>query len=260
MNASLIAHPGRLLLVAKRRLERLKYSRRLKNGDAVFENPETITQLCFRGGPTFSIRDADTAAHTFREIFIEDHYKRKLLKGGQIILDVGANIGLFSYQARVASPDARIHAFEADPSTFKILKTNLETCDVTCHNLAVSDYEGTMDFYSSETSGWSSKYPTLGAKSAKHVTVQAIRLSTFMRQECIKQIDYLKIDIEGGEFDMLLGDVDLWNTPIKCLVAEIDRKPRGGGSFDSMINLLRNKFRSVQEKKRNSDYPLFVCE
>jgi hypothetical protein len=90
------------------------------------------------------------------------------------------------------------------------------------------------------------------------MTVPAIQLSAFIKEQSIHEIDYLKIDVEGAEYASLFGDYAPWDTPIHCLVAEIDRLPRCGEPFQQLISLLRCRFKKVHENT-SSDYPLFVC-
>src|SRR5262245_32176583 len=100
---------GRLLLKLRQRQTIRKYESFLKNGaDVYLQNcaadsgvlETTIQSLDFVGGGSFKIRDGLSAAHTFSEIFVEDHYPRRLLRGAHVVVDVGANIGLFSSYAR----------------------------------------------------------------------------------------------------------------------------------------------------------------
>src|SRR5262245_18002458 len=121
---------GRALYRINRWHEGRAYQAILRNGDDVFRqkliddegrHDIIIDGLHFRDGPTFTIRDGAGAAHIFSEIFLRDQYPKALLKGAGTIIDVGANIGLFSYYARLHAPKARIIAIEADPDTFAVL-------------------------------------------------------------------------------------------------------------------------------------------
>jgi hypothetical protein len=70
----------------------------------------------------------------------------------------------------------------------------------------------------------------------------------------------LKVDVEGAEYDIVLGDEELLSFDIRCLVVEVDRHPRDKRyEFRSMVEKLRNRFGTVIERKRDSNFPLLVC-
>jgi hypothetical protein len=131
---------------------------------------------------------------------------------------------------------------------------------------AVASESGQIDFFSCNTSGWSSRYPSadpnlqhiIDTSSQRRVSVPAEKLSTTLGSRQIKQLDFLKVDVEGAEYDILLGDKDLWNTPISTLIVEADRTPRDARySMNDLVELLKSKFRSVSIG--NGNYPLITC-
>ena len=65
-------------------------------------------------------------------------------------------------------------------------------------------------------------------------------LSEFCIENSIKKIDFLKIDVEGSEYDIVLGDIDFFKIPIDEIAIEADEIPR-----DNKYNLndLLNKSR-----------------
>lgn len=259
---------GRALLRFNRWRECRKFQAVLSNGEEVFHQKSVddegrstsiIDGLAFHNGPHFKIRDGAGAAHIFHEIFLQDQYPRALLAGANTIVDVGANIGLFSYFARLNAPKAaRIIAIEADPDTFAVLNYNLASQNIDRIHQAVASTTGAIDFYSSETSGWSSRYPVLGAASARKVSVHAEPLSATLRNRGIGQIDFLKIDVEGAEYDIILGDKALFEFKIGAMIVEADRSPRDSQyTMRELLDSLRARFRSVSVGSGN--YPLVTC-
>lgn len=255
---------GRALYRFHQWRESMRYQAVLRNGAEVFRqkllddagNRESIIdELRFKNGPDFKIRDGAGAAHIFYEIFLRDQYPKAMLEGAKTIIDVGANIGLFSYYSRLHAPNARIVAIEADPDTFAVLDLNLARQNIDRLHQAVASEDGAIDFYCSDISGWSSRYPVLGAATGSKVSVRAEPLSTTLAARSIDQIDFLKIDVEGAEYDILLGDKALWNLRIKNLVVEADRFPRDQRySFDDLLSFMRASFGKVVVGSGN--YPL----
>ena len=88
--------------------------------------------------------------------------------------------------------------------------------------------------------------------------VDTINISTFCEKYKIKKIDFLKIDIEGAEYDVILGDPDLFNVPVREIVLEADRNPRDEKyKFHDLINYLKSHYYSV--KVGEGEYPLVHC-
>lgn len=139
--------------------------------------------------------DAESLRWQYEEIFRRGEYDLVDESSVRYVLDCGANIGLSAIRFATLYPGARIVAFEADPTIAAMLRRNLEACAMTAvevHPVAVAGADGEMTF-------------ATGLADAGHlspagaVRVPALRLSTFVDQE----VDLLKLDIEGAEYDVL---------------------------------------------------------
>lgn len=257
--------------------EQLQYNFILKNGTSTIKqlkqndngtNDCFVSHLHFRRDGEFHINDANSAAHIFREIFIHKDYSLPFKTSNSIpmIIDVGANIGLFTYYMLKRFPNANLHAFEADPNNFDILTKNLSLFpyflnrNIFINNQAISSANGFLDFYVSSYGGWSSRYDALGTKGLKPVKVPTIRLSEYLLKNNISNVDLLKIDIEGGEYDIIYNDSQLWKFNIANLIIEIDREPRAGNlyTYNRAIEILRKNFNQVNLVK-DGKYPVFHC-
>lgn len=132
-----------------------------------------------------------------KEIFIEEIYKQTF-KRSPYIIDCGANIGLSVIYLKQIAPDAKIIAFEPDKINFRLLNSNLKTqgiTDVDTRMAAVWTENTVLKF--SNNGNMSSK---IGSNDIGQTTdVEAVRLLDFMDRE----IDFLKMDIEGAEFKVL---------------------------------------------------------
>lgn len=151
-----------------------------------------------------------------------------------------------------------ILAFEADPDTFAVLSRNLSGQDVMLFHRAAASVPGTIDFYSSDTSGWSSRFPVLGAANARKVSVRAEPLSATLKAMSLNRIDFLKVDVEGAEYDILLGDKPLWDIKIGALVVEVDRTPRDTRyAMRDLVDFLKARFQLVNVG--TGHFPLVTC-
>jgi len=131
-------------------------------------------------------------------------------KEDQIIVDVGANVGYYTIVlAQKVGKNGKVIAIEPDPETFNILKKNCELnnlANVELHNVAISDQEGSLKFFKSEThSGKSSLVPN---SSSQTITVNSITLDNLLGKN-FSQIHWLKIDVEGFEFFVLKGSASI---------------------------------------------------
>lgn len=149
----------------------------------------------------------------------EYHLLSYLIEQGNTVFDVGANVGNWSKQVLMKIPNVHIHAFEPVPDLYNILRESSRGNPAfNIHNLAISDQDGTRTFFyynkSTELSGMSSFYrrPDPEKRLAMEpVQIQVLTqtLDSFCKTSSIQQIDFLKIDTEGGELDVLHGAIGL---------------------------------------------------
>ena len=138
--------------------------------------------------------------HSVNEIFVEEVYRVKLDSRQPVIIDCGSNIGLSVLYFKKQSPDAKLIAFEADPSVYEQLKHNIEQfhlTDVELVNAAVWDSKTQLSFASEGSVG--GKLGDSGVDGARTIQVPTIRLRDYLNTP----VDFLKIDIEGAEYNVL---------------------------------------------------------
>lgn len=118
------------------------------------QSPEDATdspgEVTLPNGMSVRIHNVHETEFMFREIFQEHVYTRcgVTLTGKQPVIDIGANIGLFSLFVKSLAPEARILAFEPAPVLFEILRHNLSpySSTVLLFKAGLSDHEGFADF------------------------------------------------------------------------------------------------------------------
>ena len=136
--------------------------------------------------------------HGIKEIFIEEIY-RQPLPPNAFILDCGANIGLSVIYLKKICPTATIIAFEPDPDNFKLLQKNIASHDlhnVVLKNEAVWKEETMLSF---ESEGTMSSKIVFDKGAGRSKLTKAVRLKDHLN----RKIDFLKIDIEGAEYQVL---------------------------------------------------------
>ncbi len=131
----------------------------------------------------------------------------------QHLIDVGANKGQFALATYSVVPDARIDCFEPLPTAAKTLAAWAEAAspDLRIHRLALSDRKGSAEFYVTSREDSSSLFQPAEAQQengvdVKHrIHVSTDRLDNILSANEIRRPSLLKIDVQGGELDVLRG-------------------------------------------------------
>jgi len=131
--------------------------------------------------------------------------------GAKVILDVGANAGIYSLAALAVQPDAVVHAFEPTPEIAARLRdtaklNQLETLYV--HELAVLGENGyaTLNRCRGELgNNEGMNFVTKGIGNSGAERVKTMSLDHFCEGHSIDQVDLLKLDVQGHEYSALKG-------------------------------------------------------
>ena len=144
---------------------------------------------------------------TYEEV--EAKIMEEKIKTGNIVVDIGANIGLHTLNmARIVGNTGQVFAFEPDPSNFKILEKNVKINNyqnIILEQMAVGDKHERTTLYQSDHPGMHRIFPQ--TKQAKgQVKVELISLDKyFIDSNLADRINFIKIDVEGLEFSVLQG-------------------------------------------------------
>jgi FkbM family methyltransferase len=158
-------------------------------------------------GKKVQLTDPFWYLQTYDEIFSNQIYSFRAKRSDPLIIDCGANIGLSTIYFKYIYPKSRIIAFEPDPEIFQVLETNIKTfqfSDVTLYERAVWVVETQLGFQSDGSVGGALVPDEI---DKKHMQVKTVRLKDFLDQE----VDFLKMDIEGAEYEVILDSSDALN-------------------------------------------------
>jgi FkbM family methyltransferase len=172
------------------------------------------------------IRNLPNDIQVFTQIFIHQEYALKIDEDVNTIIDCGANIGLASLFFLSKFPSARIIAIEPEKNNFELLKQNLQFFpSATCINkgvwnktaiLEITNYSrGEAGFIVSETQHTSGK------------SISATSISKIIEEFGFKEIQILKIDIEGSE-EQVFQDRPQWLHQVKMIFCEIHENMKPG--------------------------------
>ena len=205
--------------------------------------------------------------YIYNEIFpgaAYDHPNIKLPERPTII-DVGANVGLYSIWAARKYRPRTILAFEASPSTFECLIDNVahhisrELTTASCFNLAVSR-EADQELVLNQPP-WNSGFSTLldgsrlpwvdelhGKGEFITHTVRSTTISREMTVHGLAAVDLLKIDVEGHFIEVLEGIAPSDISRVRNIVLEAEYAESLGHSRESLCDLLRGRGYNVEAK------------
>jgi FkbM family methyltransferase len=188
-------------------------------------------------------------AYQVKDIFIDEVYRFKSDTKNPVVFDCGANIGMSILYFKKIYPSAKIKAYEPDSKIFKYLVHNTKGLeDVSLINKAVWIKEEKLEFNSEGADGGS-----IFGVMDKKIEIEATRLKDEITKE--KYIDFLKIDIEGPEYEVL-QDCDGYLANIGNIFVEYHSFKNKEQELGKLLELLRkNSFRYFVETTKKPKYP-----
>ncbi len=170
----------------------------------------------------------------------------KLVNDGDVIYDVGANIGWHSINLAASRRASPIFAFEPVPVTFRSLTNNLALNNLTQVkplNFGLSNQEGSFDlFYYTEGSANASLRNVANREDATAVSCQLRTLDNFSKENGLP-VHFIKCDVEGAELLVIQGACDTIDKYHPIIFLEILRKWSAKFNYDpnEIFVLLRSK-------------------
>ncbi|MBD2668927.1 FkbM family methyltransferase [Arthrospira platensis FACHB-439] len=222
-------------LIADPKYVLIKENKNLRNGYAIFGDKSSL----------------------FLNEINEQKLVKNIVKSGMTVFDVGANLGDYSILfSKLIGESGKVYTFEPTPAIFQKLRERINERDLSNVNLfqkAVFSSNQIIKFneFPEEYSVWNSigvpdmnnpLNPQEKIPIVKTEMVEAVAIDSFCEEQLIESIDYLKIDVEGAEYDVLLGAKQLLEkNAIRFIQFEISQKMLEGlnrkakDTFDILI-------------------------
>ena len=188
-------------------------------------NPQKVESVIQRLSLRFDVDLLNLAHHNWGiarpidfdstgERFLLNHtLKRYIKKDKPILFDVGANMGDYSQELRRAFPNGIIFSFEPNREAFEYAAENLAPFGVHCYNLGLGANSGNAKIYTyadDSLSQHASLYKEVfldlhKADQLSEFEFQLTSVDQFCEKHRIDFIDFIKIDTEGHELEVLKG-------------------------------------------------------
>ncbi|MFL5810839.1 MAG: FkbM family methyltransferase, partial [Flavisolibacter sp.] len=176
----------------------------------------------------------------------------RLIEKNSIILDIGANIGYYSLVAAGKAVNGHVYAFEPSSESYDQLQRNIavnKLANITAFKRAVfnSSEERTL-FISEKTNIGMGGLSTPVNFSGETEQVETIQIDQWIEMQKINKIDFIKIDIEGAEYDALKGMRKLLEKYRPTIFVEI---------FDPLLLRFGHNHLDVYQLLNDLDYQAF---
>lgn len=184
------------------------------------------------------------------------------VKPGQIVIDAGANFGWYTtLLSRLVGPTGSVHAFEAMPSTARILKENCEInhCEnVALNQCALADRRGTTVIYDQpgRASGDASLF-AIDRNRANSYSCEMQTLDDYFSKTGLSRCDFIKCDVEGAELLFLKGARTVLRQYKPIVLIEINPavlQRSGTNGVEVLKELRRDADYSFQVVGRQNEY------
>lgn len=182
------------------------------------------------------------------------------LSAGSTFLDAGANIGVMSLvAAKAVGSDGRVISFEPHPNTRSILEKNISLngfsqIEIQAVGLGSGKSSGTL--FSEEKNRGGSSLMDYDENEEHGAEIQIVSLDSLVDELNLNQLDLIKIDIEGWEFEMLKGAKKTLTRLRPTLIVEIDlHRKLEGGTVREMVDFLVEIGYEIYRFPENKNHP-----
>jgi FkbM family methyltransferase len=168
---------------------------------------DKIIKLKMRNGIVYFIKTNDSDVRILDEIWNREVYDRLMyyVKPSSVVIDIGAQVGIVTVKIAHKIKNGKVYSFEPLPKNRSVLEKNIEINNlknrVIVNPHAVAAQKGSLTFYSKpHDSGGGSLHPQ---ENADKITVQTMSLSDIFETYKIDHCDFLKMDCEGAEIEIV---------------------------------------------------------
>lgn len=148
-----------------------------------------------------------------------ERYLQTINSDKPVVIDAGANIGLFTRVVLKRKPNAKIFSIEPQINNYKILKMNTEEYNnVVCMQKGLWSKECSLEVIERETGDWG--FMVKQTEKNGEDIIDAISIEYLLNHYNIENIDLIKMDIEGSEYEIFSSGNLEWLNKCSAIVIE----------------------------------------
>ena len=205
-------------------------------------------------GLKIKIRKDSTDLMALTHVWLIEEYKTQnfQIKNNDVIIDVGAHIGLFSLYASQFCKTGSIYSFEPVKENYDLFLENVQMNSlkqIKPFNLAVSSSNSDVTLYLNEDESGHSMF----SESLKSITAKSISLQRIFDDNQIKNCNFLKLDCEGTEYEILEHLPISYFNKIEKIIIEYHMADTHPELLSKLKKLLISQNYNIEIKKLFSD-------
>ncbi len=200
---------------------------------------DSYRRISFRNGMVLESPSEVSLDFLFHEIWLDEFYSGEgyEIQPNDTIVDIGGNIGVFALWAATRAKNVLVHSFEPFPKNAEYFAANQKVsgvANINFHTVAVADADGFRTLQLAES--W--MLHSLGEKQSgsEGIEVQCVSFDSVVAD--IPVCHFLKLDCEGGEYEILYGASDESLSKVRRLICEFnirDSKKRNGNALAQFL-------------------------
>lgn len=173
------------------------------------------------------IRARSSDVGVFIQVFGEHQAGFPVADDPLVIVDAGANIGLTAAVFATRFPRARVLALEIDASNFSLLRRNTGPYpNIEPLHKGLWAHRTRIRVANPEAESWA--FTASEAKESDNASIEALGVADILADFHLPRIDILKVDIEGGEYEVFSGGVEDWIDRVGMIAVEVHDRFRPG--------------------------------
>lgn len=177
------------------------------------------------------------------------------IKPGDVVIDAGANIGLTSiYASKLTGSKGVVYGFEPLNSTFDILRKNIRINrikNIVPIQIALSNYNGKGKIYSNIHVNRGAASLNSNKVKQPPIEIDVKTLNSWVKENNILKIDFIKIDVEGSELELLKGASELFqDSPKPTICLEYSEEVSRDNNINDVYKFLKNELGYILFKSK----------
>jgi FkbM family methyltransferase len=176
------------------------------------------------------------------------------------VIDIGAHIGAFTVFAAKHAKHGQVYAYEPHPENFQLLEENVNLNglkNVQTFNLGVSGHNGQSKLYIDEANNAGHSMFNVTDSS---IAMQLISLSSIFEDNKLEYCDFLKIDCEGAEYEILFNTPRVILDKVGSIIMEYHDSMYSKKTVQDMVKLLHDSHFVVQPPRPKASQGLLYAK